>query len=57
MLVLDEPLHGLDEKRSALVRELVDAFMQRPHKTLLMVTHFERELPRCINRRLQLRKS
>lgn len=57
LLVLDEPLHGLDEKRSALVKELIDAFMQRPHKTLLMVTHFEHELPRCINRRLELRKS
>ena len=56
LLVLDEPLHGLDEKRSALVRELIDAFMRRPHKTLLMVTHFEHELPRCIDHRLHLQK-
>ncbi|MBQ7268741.1 MAG: ATP-binding cassette domain-containing protein [Bacteroidales bacterium] len=56
LLVLDEPLHGLDEKRSELVKALIECFMQRPHKTLLMVTHFEHELPGCIDHRLDLQK-
>ena len=56
LLVLDEPMHGLDEDNSARVRAIVDSFMKRPHKTLLYVTHFDSELPDCIDRRLFLRK-
>lgn len=54
LLILDEPLHGLDARRSEMVRSIIDTFMQRPHKTLMMVTHYESELPSCIDRRLHL---
>lgn len=56
LLILDEPLHGLDVKQSGMARQIIDRFMSRPHKTLIMVTHFESELPECINRRLYLKK-
>ncbi len=56
LLILDEPMHGLDEKHACLVRAIIDAFVRRPHKTLLMVTHFPQELPSCINRHLELKK-
>ena len=54
LLILDEPLHGLDAVRSERVRAIIDAFVQRPHKTLMMVTHYESELSSCIDRRIHL---
>ena len=57
LLILDEPMHGLDLRRCALVKGIIDAFMLRPHKTLVMVTHYESELPSCINRRLTLTRT
>ena len=47
-------MHGLDLRRCALVKGVIDDFMKQPHKTLVMVTHYESELPSCINRRLVL---
>ena len=57
LLILDEPLHGLDNRNRERVREIIEAFCQRRHKTLIMVTHYEEELPPCINQRLHLRKT
>ena len=54
LLILDEPLHGLDTANRALVRRVVEAFCHRPGKTLVMVTHYEEELPPCIDHRLRL---
>ena len=54
LLILDEPMHGLDLHHCARVKAIIDAFVQRPRKTLVMVTHFESELPSCINRHLRL---
>ena len=54
LLILDEPLHGLDDRNRQLVRQIIDLFCQRPHKTLVFVTHYEEELPPCITHRLCL---
>ena len=54
LLILDEPMHGLDARRCERVKEIIDTFMQRPHKTLVMVSHYESELPSCITHRLTL---
>ena len=54
LLILDEPLHGLDNRYRSLVRQIIKQFCQRPHKTLVMVTHYEEELPDCITHRLSL---
>ncbi len=48
LLILDEPLHGLDTERREMVRTLIDTFCSRPDKTLIMVTHYPEELPSCI---------
>ena len=48
LLILDEPLHGLDTQRREMVRALIDAFCSCPEKTLIMVTHYPEELPTCI---------
>lgn len=54
LLILDEPLHGLDDRNRSLVRQTIEQFCLRPHKTLVMVTHYEEELPPCITHRLVL---
>ncbi len=54
LLILDEPLHGLDPYNRLLVRHVIDAFCSRPAKTLVMVTHYEDDLPGCIDHRLWL---
>ena len=57
LLILDEPLHGLDDTNRARTREIIDAFCQRKNKTLVMVTHYKEELPHCIPRELHLIKN
>lgn len=54
LLILDEPLHGLDTYRRNLVRDVIATFCQRPDKTLIMVTHYVEELPGNITQRLVL---
>ena len=54
LLILDEPLHGLDDEYRERVREIVTLFCQRRHKTLIMVTHYPDELPPCITHHLDL---
>ena len=57
LLILDEPLHGLDLQNRRLVKDIIETFCQRPDKTLLMVTHYEEELPACITHRLFLARN
>lgn len=54
LIILDEPLHGLDDRNRQLVRDVIEAFCQRRNKTLVMVSHYMEELPACINKHLQL---
>lgn len=56
LLILDEPLHGLDDNNRRLVLDIIQAFCQRPHKTLIMVTHYAEELPACIDKQLYLKQ-
>lgn len=57
LLILDEPMHGLDLYNCQLVREIIDTFCSHPSKTLIMVTHYEEELPTVIDHRLFLKKN
>ena len=54
LLILDEPLHGLDTYRRNLVRDVIGTFCQRPDKTLIMVTHYVEELPGQIGKKITL---
>ena len=56
LLILDEPLHGLDDDNSRTVKDIIEAFCKRRGKTLIMVTHYDDELPDCINKRMYLKK-
>ena len=57
LLILDEPLHGLDCERGEKVKEIIDTFCARQNKTLIMVTHYEENLPRCITDHIYLKKN
>lgn len=56
LLILDEPLHGLDYRNRTLAKEVIETFCQRAEKTLIMVTHFMDELPPCIDHSLVLER-
>ena len=56
LLILDEPLHGLDNRNRRLVKDVIEAFCQRRNKTMIMVTHYKEELPACIDHDLFLRR-
>ncbi|MGN0066922.1 MAG: ATP-binding cassette domain-containing protein [Bacteroides sp.] len=56
LLILDEPLHGLDTYNRRRVKRIIEAFCRREDKTLIMVTHYANELPSCITHRIHLKK-
>lgn len=56
LLVLDEPLHGLDSRRKEIVKSLIDKLMERNGTTLIFVTHYESEIPSCVTLRKHLDK-
>ena len=41
LLILDEPLHGLDLINRRLVKDIIETFCQRKDKTMIMVTHYQ----------------
>ena len=56
LLILDEPLHGLDLWNRRLVKDIIETFCQRRDKTLIMVTHYQEELPANITHSLWLER-
>lgn len=56
LLILDEPLHGLDNHNRRLVKDVIETFCRRRNKTLIMVTHYKEELPSCIDHSIYLRR-
>ena len=54
LLILDEPMHGLDYKNMYIIQKIIDIFASRSRKTLLMVSHYASEFPPCINHKLEL---
>lgn len=57
LLILDEPLHGLDNVNRRLVKDIIETFCQRKNKTMIMVTHYQEELPSCIDHHLFLERN
>lgn len=54
LLILDEPLHGLDDENRRMVKDIVDDYCREPSRTLIYVTHYQEELPKCIDKQLLL---
>lgn len=57
LLILDEPLHGLDTFNRIKVKAIIEAFCHRDDKTLIMVTHYQEELPPSITQHLMLTRN
>ena len=57
LLILDEPLHGLDMYNRRMVKDIIEAFCERKDKTLIMVTHYREELPDTITNSLYLKRN
>lgn len=56
LIILDEPLHGLDISNKKRVAGIIELFCSRPGKTLIYVTHYPHELPHCVDKHFQLTK-
>ena len=56
LLILDEPLHGLDLRNRRMVKDIIETFCKRRGKTLIMVTHYRDEFPKCIDHEIFLKR-
>jgi molybdate transport system ATP-binding protein len=54
LLILDEPCQGLDYNQMVFFRTILNEIAIHQNKTLLFVTHYEDEIPACINQKLNL---
>jgi molybdate transport system ATP-binding protein len=54
LLILDEPCQGLDDRQSECIKGLIDAICSTGETTLLYVSHYERDVPSCVDRYLRL---
>lgn len=50
LLVLDEPLHGLDTGRKNLALGIIGKYCSDPAVTLIYVTHYMDEIPPCVTK-------
>lgn len=57
LLILDEPLHGLDLNNRQLVKDIISTFADRKNKTIIMVTHYKDELPACFSKHMFLKRN
>lgn len=57
LLVLDEPLHGLDTRNRMLVKDIINSYADREGKTLIMVSHYPDEFPACMTHSLHLKRN
>ncbi len=48
LMILDEPLHGLDAANKQRVNRIIDRMVKTNHSTLIYVTHYENEIPECV---------
>lgn len=56
LLILDEPLHGLDIINKKRVGQIIEHFCALPGKTLIYVTHYPNEVPKCVDKHFELIK-
>ena len=56
LLILDEPLHGLDMARKRSVRAIINRLVARDGLTLIYVTHYLSEVPDCVTHTKTLEK-
>lgn len=57
LLILDEPLHGLDARNKAWTKKVIETFCEQPGKSLIYVTHQTDEIPSCVDKIFRLDKN
>ncbi len=57
LLIMDEPLHGLDASNKLKTRQIIDEFCNDASITLIYVTHYPEEMPTCVSKQFLLKKS
>ncbi|NDW08051.1 ATP-binding cassette domain-containing protein [Dysgonomonas sp. 520] len=55
LLVLDEPLHGLDINKKKHMKSIIEEYC-KDDKSLIYVTHYENEIPNIVDKKLTLTK-
>ena len=56
LLLLDEPCQGLDDHQTIQFVELIDTLCEQLNKTLIYISHYDHEVPTCIDRVMELNK-
>ncbi len=54
LLILDEPLHGLDISNKKRVKQIIEDFCDE-NKSLIYVTHYKDEIPAVVDKQLELK--
>ena len=56
LLILDEPLHGLDAQNKSNARKVIETYCAQPGRTMIYVTHRRNEIPACVTKFFELEK-
>lgn len=56
LLILDEPCQGLDPERKKILLELINRVCTVTGKTLVFVSHYEHDIPACVNKYIRIEK-
>ena len=56
LIILDEPLHGLDVANKERASKIIESFCERKGKTLVYVTHYTHEIPQAVTKEFKLIK-
>ncbi|MFD3293040.1 ATP-binding cassette domain-containing protein [Aquirufa sp. KTFRIE-69F] len=56
LLILDEPCQGLDRVQTEHLKSVIDYLAENSDMTLLYVSHYDRDIPSCVNQVLELKR-
>jgi molybdate transport system ATP-binding protein len=56
LLILDEPCQGLDRVQTEHLKLVLDYLAENSDMTLLYVSHYDRDIPSCVNQVLELKR-
>ncbi|SHK99054.1 molybdate transport system ATP-binding protein [Chitinophaga jiangningensis] len=56
LLIFDEPCQGLDQHQKNHFKKVIEQLCEHMPVTLIYVTHYEEELPSCVNKFLRLER-
>lgn len=56
LLILDEPCQGLEHVQTEHLKSVLDYLAENSEMTLLYVSHYDRDIPSCVNQVLELKR-